>query len=82
MAAGVGLLEVLDGQASVVLEGVEGFVPEQCLDVVEIGSTPNQLPRATPAKRVRRHSYLAPDSIGIPVHLPPQGCKGKVTGLE
>jgi hypothetical protein len=37
MAAGVGFLEVGDGEADVVLEGVEVFVAKQFLDVPEVG---------------------------------------------
>ncbi len=52
VALGVSLLQVGDGQPGVVLEGVEVFVPEQFLDVIDVGSTPDQFGGATAAEGV------------------------------
>ena len=50
MTLAVGLAQVRDGEAGVVLEGVELLVTEQLLDVVHVRPAPDQLRSAAPAE--------------------------------
>ena len=52
MALGVGLFEVLDGQLAVMFERFQVFVPQDLLDVIEVGPTPDQLSSTRKRPRV------------------------------
>ena len=54
MAPGVGLLEVDDGQAGVVLERFQVFVTEEVFDVPEVGAAAVELRGAGAPERVGR----------------------------
>ena len=54
MTLPVRVAQVGDGQLGVVLEGVEGLVTEQLLDVVHVGAGAEQFSGTRSAKRVRR----------------------------
>ena len=77
MTPGMGLLQVGDGQPGVVLEGVEGLVAEDLLDVVHVGPAPEQLGGATAAERVGGHRDLKAGLRGIPVQEPAHGVVGQ-----
>jgi hypothetical protein len=61
-------LEVVDGQLGVVSERVQGLVAEQFLDVVKIGSAPDQLRGATAPEGVRRDLHVEARLVGVEMH--------------
>jgi hypothetical protein len=65
MAALVLLLEVADRKFGVVLEGFEGVVAEQFLDVVHAGAPTQEFGGATAAEGVRGH---VDGRVGAPRH--------------
>jgi hypothetical protein len=54
MAAGVGFLEINDGQARVVLERFQVLMAKEIFDVPEVGATPDEFRGAGAPKRVCR----------------------------
>ena len=61
----VSLLKVGDSELRIVFQGLQGLVAEQLLDVVEIGSTPDQLGCAAPPERVGRHVHPQPRLLAV-----------------
>lgn len=61
MAFLVGFLQIRDGEASIMLQGVEGFVAEDLLDVVHVRATTQELGGAAAAKGVRGDLDVDPD---------------------
>ena len=72
MTPAVGFPQVGNGQLGVVLEGVEGLVSEQFLDVVHVRAGSEKLRRTRPAEGVRRDVDGDADGIGVVVHEPPE----------
>ncbi len=54
----MGLLEILDGQLRVGLEHVEGFVSEQFLDVVHVGTAADEFGCAAAPERMGGDGHI------------------------
>ena len=61
----MGLLKVGDVEFGVVVQGLEGLVPEQLLDVVEVGVALDHLGRAAAPERVRRDGDRQFQLLGV-----------------
>ena len=81
MAFAVRLAQVGNGEFGVVLEGVEGLVSEQFLDVVHVRAGAQKLRRTRSAERVRRDVDGDADGIGVVVHEPPEDVIRKALAL-
>ena len=73
----MGFLQIRDGEAGVMLEGVEGFVAEDLLDVVHVGAAAQELGGAAAAKGVRGDRNLHPRLRGVPMQESPEGVIGQ-----
>lgn len=66
----VGFLKIGDGEFDVVTECIQVLVPEQFLDMVHVGATPNQFGCATSPEGMRGHVDIQTCCLGVGMNSP------------
>ena len=72
MAFPVSLFQIFNSQPGIVFQGFEILMTQEFFDVVEIGTSSNQLGSAAAPERARRNLDFQPCGFGLALHDSPE----------